>query len=69
MSEMKTTIINALTGEVNSRKLTAKEIEKIEQERQTAELEQQQKENAKNQAIAKLEQLGLTVEDLQALGL
>ena len=65
-------IVNAITGEETWRDYTAKEIVQVEaaqaeaEDRAQAEAEAQAK---RSTAIAKLEALGLTVDDLEALGL
>ena len=69
---MMKTIVNCETGEVVEREFTAEEYAQweIDTENQLAiRAEEQAKANAKSAAQAKLAALGLTVEDLQALGL
>ena len=65
-------IVNVETGEVVERELNAKELKQQELDRSADEAktaEAQAKVEAKAAAQAKLATLGLTVEDLQALGL
>ena len=65
-------IINCETGEVIERELNAEELaqQKIDEAKAQAELAKiQAKAEAKAAAQAKLAALGLTVDDLQALGL
>jgi hypothetical protein len=65
-------IVDALTGEITWRDYTEKEIQEVEAA-QAAELvksqEQAERLAAKAVAQAKLEALGLTIDDLKALGL
>lgn len=70
------TIIDCETGEVIERELTADELaqQKIDEantmaEKAKQEMEAEAKAQAKASAQAKLAKLGLTVEDLTALGL
>jgi hypothetical protein len=70
------TIVNVETGEVIERKITAEEVAQLEAEQQQIAANQAAKAAAKAEAEAvkaaaeaKLEALGLTKEDLQALGL
>lgn len=63
-------IVNAETGEETIRELTAEEIAEREQmaaEQAQREAEQAAKEAARLSALAKLEQLGLTKEEIEAL--
>ena len=65
-------IVNAETGEVIERELNAKELKQQEIDTladEARKAEVQAKADAKAAAQAKLAALGLTVEDLQALGL
>lgn len=66
--------VNALTGVVTERPLTAEEIAEreamalqAEQERQAREAEQIAKEEAKISALAKLQSLGLSEEEAKAI--
>jgi hypothetical protein len=64
--------IDALTNEVTERERTEKEIEQSAKdllEKQALDLKAEQAESAKAAAVAKLSALGLTIDDLQALGL
>ena len=66
------TIVDALTGEVTIREYTPEEIAEVEQAKiEMAErlAKFQEIENAKVAAEAKLAALGLTTDDLKALGL
>lgn len=72
MDELKVIIHNAKTGEIIEREMTEAELLQAEKdaERQLIRLaEGQAQANAKAAAEAKLEALGLTAEDLKALGL
>jgi hypothetical protein len=60
---------NCETGEINLRELTAKEIADREKLAAQQSAEKAEAAKAKTAAQAKLAALGLTVEDLQALGL
>lgn len=69
---MKITDINVITGEVIERDATPKEIEQQKADQAFFEAEKQAKEEKKAkrlQALLKLEALGLTEDDLKALGL
>jgi hypothetical protein len=73
MSDLIKTIHDATTGETIEVAMSAQEIESIATEtakrKEKLETEIAAKEQAKATAHAKLAALGLTVEDLQALGL
>jgi hypothetical protein len=65
-------IVNAETGEEIEREMNAQELaqyEKDKAEAETAATKQAEAETAKTAAQAKLAALGLTVDDLKALGL
>lgn len=72
MDTLKVKEHNLATGEVLEREMTAEEVEQlqadqqVQQQLEAAKAEAEQKRQA---AIAKLETLGLTVDDLTALGL
>ena len=66
------TIHNLKTNEVIVREMTDKELEQREKDAAEAVIEAERKENAKATKLAaeaKLQALGLTIEDLKALGL
>ena len=72
MTTLKTFIVDAQTGEeiireLNVEELAQNKIDVAEQEAKTAEAEQAKTDKAT--ATAKLEALGLTADDLKALGL
>ena len=76
MTNDKTTITNALTGETIEREMTEAEqaerdafLAKVESEAKVEANEQAAKQSAKEAAQAKLAALGLTTDDLKALGL
>ena len=72
MDTLKIQITDAQTGEVVEREMTETELQayKIEQAADTARLEQAAKAEADKEAVqAKLAALGLTADDLKALGL
>ena len=72
MKSYKVTEVNCKTGEVVLRDMTQTEIEQREKDYTVSEAkiaETEAKATAKANAQAKLAALGLTVEDLQALGL
>ncbi len=65
-------IINAETGEEIEREMNAAELQQFEKDKansQAAAVEAEARAGSKAAAQAKLAALGLTVEDLQALGL
>jgi hypothetical protein len=69
---MKKLVHNVETGEVAEVELTVEEIAQVELDRQTAKQEAEElaiKESSKAAAEAKLAALGLTADDLKALGL
>jgi DNA-binding NarL/FixJ family response regulator len=62
--------VNALTGETTIRPLTAEELaerEAMQAEQQAQLAEQEEKEKARESALAKLAALGLTEEEIAAL--
>lgn len=66
------TILNLETGEILERELTAEELNQQEIDEQiaaTKAVQKEEKEAARQAAIAKLAALGLTTDDLAALGL
>jgi poly(A) polymerase Pap1 len=71
MSETLTTlVIDGLTGEISERDLTAEEIaqrEEMQAEIQAQQTETEAKTAARNSALAKLAELGLTEEEIAAL--
>jgi len=72
MKSYKVTQVNCETGEVVLRDMTQTEIEQREKDYANAEIRKAEiaaKVQAKETAQAKLAALGLTLEDLQALGL
>ena len=73
---MKITEVNASTQEVIERDMTAEELAQAEADKLLAEATKQAEKEAEAEAeakrsvaLAKLEALGLTVDDLEALGL
>lgn len=69
---MKITIHNAETNEIIEREMTEEESafwQSVKDEKKKAEAEAEAKAEAKAQAEAKLAKLGLTTDDLRALGL
>ena len=65
-------IIDLLTGEDNSRDYSAEEIAKVEAAQAEAQAQAQAEAEAqakRSTALAKLEALGLSLDDLEALGL
>ncbi len=65
-------LVNATTGEEIEREMNAEELAQYQQDKAKAELtatKQAEAEAAKEAATAKLAALGLTADDLQALGL
>lgn len=68
MSELTITEHNVETGEIITRVLTNKEIKEMESEKIKSEKSRQEAEAAKAAAEAKLAKLGLTSDDLKALG-
>jgi len=62
-------IHNAATGEIIEREMTPDELAQLEDNRAKAAQRIQLAEQAKAEALAKLAPLGLTADDLKALGL
>jgi DNA-binding NarL/FixJ family response regulator len=71
MSEVLTTlVVDAATGETTERELNAEEIAQIntlQSEAEAREIETQAKVQARESALAKLAELGLTAEEIAAL--
>lgn len=64
------TIVNAATGEVSTREMTAEEItarEELQAQMAIEATEREAKATARASALAKLAELGLTEEEIQAL--
>jgi hypothetical protein len=62
-------IHNAATGEIVEREMTPEELAQLENDRRKAAELIAIKEQAKSEALAKLAPLGLTADDVKALGL
>ena len=68
--ELLAVFIDAQTGEITERPLTAEEIaerEEMQAQAEAREAEQEAKTNARANALAKLAELGLTEEEIAAL--
>lgn len=69
MNQIVKIVHDASTGEIVEVPLTEQEIAEREQENEAFIAAQEKEKQDKEAAIAKLQTLGLTLEDLQALGL
>jgi 3-oxoacyl-[acyl-carrier-protein] synthase III len=70
MTELKTVIIDASTGEVTERPLNSKELKDLQAlqvEQQAQQVEQDAINSVRESALAKLAKLGLTEQEIKAL--